>query len=67
MSPLKEAAPEETAAVAVGVSAETGLVSLAVKGELERGLKLEELRTRLADLLLSSGHSAAPVPEENHP
>lgn len=43
---------QETDAVAVVVSEETGLISLAKKGRLIRGLKPEELRFQLRTLLL---------------
>jgi diadenylate cyclase len=42
---------EETDAVAVVVSEETGAISLAVGGKIERDLTVEELRTRLSTLL----------------
>jgi diadenylate cyclase len=42
---------EETDAVAVIVSEETGQISLAVAGHVERGLTVEELRLRLSELL----------------
>jgi diadenylate cyclase len=42
---------EETDAVAVMVSEETGQIALAVAGQIERGLTVEELRTRLSELL----------------
>jgi diadenylate cyclase len=43
---------QETDAVAVVVSEETGLISLAKKGRLLRGLKPEELRFQLGMILL---------------
>ena len=43
---------QETDAIAVVVSEETGLISLAKKGRLIRGLKPEELRFQLRTLLL---------------
>jgi diadenylate cyclase len=43
---------QETDAVAVVVSEETGLISLAKKGRLIRGLKPEELRFQLGTILL---------------
>ena len=42
---------EETDAVAVIVSEETGSISLAVAGHIERDLTVEELRERLSELL----------------
>ena len=42
---------EETDAVIVVVSEETGVISLAVDGVLERGLEAERLQERLAELL----------------
>jgi hypothetical protein len=42
---------EETDAVAVIVSEETGAISLAVGGTVERHLTVEQLRSRLGELL----------------
>lgn len=42
---------EETDAVAVIISEESGAISLAVKGEIERDLTVERLRERLTQLL----------------
>src|SRR3981081_4598893 len=42
---------EETDAVAVIVSEETGSISLAVSGKIERDLSVEQLRDRLGELL----------------
>ncbi len=42
---------EETDAVAVIVSEETGAMSLAVSGNIERDISVEELRERLSELL----------------
>jgi hypothetical protein len=42
---------EETDAVAVVVSEETGTISLAVAGNIERDLTVEKLRQRLSSLL----------------
>ncbi len=42
---------EESDAIAVIVSEETGEISLAVEGKLERNLEPEELRVRLTDLM----------------
>jgi diadenylate cyclase len=43
---------EENDAVAVVVSEETGIVSIAIEGRIERGLDPDTLRSRLRDLLL---------------
>ncbi|MBI2679119.1 MAG: TIGR00159 family protein [Candidatus Koribacter versatilis] len=42
---------EESDAIAVVVSEETGAITLAVAGKIERGLSVERLRERLSDLL----------------
>src|SRR5207247_9484746 len=42
---------EETDAIAVIVSEETGALSLAVAGKIERDLTVEQLRERLGELL----------------
>lgn len=42
---------EETDAIAVIVSEETGIISIAVKGDIERDLTVERLRERLGELL----------------
>jgi diadenylate cyclase len=42
---------EETDAIAVIVSEETGAISLAVSGRIDRDISVEQLRTRLSDLL----------------
>ncbi len=42
---------EETDAIAVIVSEETGAISLAIGGNIERGLTVEQLRKRLGELL----------------
>src|SRR5207244_12846400 len=42
---------EETDAIAVIVSEETGAISLAVAGNIERSLTVEQLRKRLSSLL----------------
>ena len=65
---------QETDAVAVVVSEETGLISIAKKGRLIRGLKPEELRFQLRTLLLdrkapwkrlgSAGEFAMSSPDE---
>jgi diadenylate cyclase len=49
---------EETDAVVVIVSEETGLISLAVGGELEVGLSSERLRERLQGLMSAPGAQA---------
>ena len=43
---------EENDAVAIVVSEETGEISLAINGEIERSLTPEQLRLRLATLLV---------------
>jgi diadenylate cyclase len=43
---------EESDAVAVVVSEETGTISLAIEGQLERSLTVDELRARLQSLLM---------------
>ena len=54
---------EETDAVAVIVSEETGAISLAVAGQIERDLSADRLRERLSDLLHRYLPSAAlPTP-----
>ena len=42
---------EETDAVAIVVSEETGTISLALAGQIERGLAVDELRVRLRELI----------------
>ena len=42
---------EETDAIVVIVSEETGLISLAHKGQLERGLSADQLKNSLVQLL----------------
>ncbi len=49
---------EETDAVAVIVSEETGMISVAVGGQIEREMTVERLRERLSNLL----HRYAPAP-----
>lgn len=48
---------EETDAVVVAVSEETGLISYAYKGQLTRGVSQEELRAFLTSVLLKPGKS----------
>jgi diadenylate cyclase len=48
---------EETDAVVVAVSEETGLISYAYKGQLTRGVSQEELRAFLTSVLLKRGKS----------
>jgi diadenylate cyclase len=43
---------EENDAVAIAVSEETGLISLVINGEIERSLEPDQLRLRLATLLV---------------
>ena len=54
---------EETDAVVVVVSEETGSLAFAHEGQLERGLSLEELRVRLGDAL---GHKTKPTSAVAH-
>jgi diadenylate cyclase len=49
---------EETDAVVVAVSEETGLISYAYRGQLTRGVTQEELRAFLTSVLLKRGKSA---------
>src|SRR6267378_3023550 len=58
---------EETDAVAVIVSEETGAISLAVKGNIERDLTVERLRERLTQLLrrYAPAHTLPHPVEEN--
>jgi diadenylate cyclase len=54
---------EENDSVAIVVSEETGLVSIAVDGQIERGLDSTELRARLRSLILGGkAASARPRP-----
>lgn len=54
---------EETDAIAVIVSEETGAISLAVGGKIERDLTVEELRARLSALLRRYvPHATLPTP-----
>jgi diadenylate cyclase len=48
---------EETDAVVVVVSEETGMISHAYKGQLVRGVTLEELRSFLTSVLMQTGKS----------
>jgi diadenylate cyclase len=52
---------EETDAVIIVVSEETGLISHAYKGQLVRGVTLEELRAFLTSVLVQSGKSRGAV------
>lgn len=51
---------EQSDAVAVVVSEETGTISLAVEGQLERGLDGDSLRARLQELLAPPAGAAGP-------
>jgi len=53
---------EENDAVAIVVSEQTGSISIVSEGQIERGLTVEELRTRLRALMLH-GRPARPQPE----
>jgi len=56
---------EEADAVAVVVSEENGLISLALDGQIERDLKPDQLRYRLEALMLRRSHrSDRPRPQE---
>jgi diadenylate cyclase len=58
---------EETDAVAVVISEETGLISIAVGGTIERELTVERLRERLSTLLRRYAPTATlPTPVEDH-
>lgn len=50
---------EETDAVVVTLSEETGIISLAYQGKLERPLTEDELRSRLTDILVSKSGTSA--------
>ncbi len=50
---------EETDAVAVVVSEETGTISLALAGAIERGLSVDDLRVRLRELITAARPAAA--------
>jgi diadenylate cyclase len=52
---------EENDAVAVIVSEESGLISIALDGTIERGLGPTDLRARLKDLVVRRRTTAAPV------
>ena len=54
---------EESDAVTVTVSEETGRISIGVEGKLTHGLTAEELRTRLTELCLESVEASGPVAE----
>ena len=61
---------EETDAIAVIVSEETGAISLAVAGNIERGLTVEQLRKRLGELLrryLPPSALPTPMPRDAEP
>ena len=55
---------EETDAVAVVVSEETGLVSVAFRGTLERPFDADKLRTRLGEILLASAQPLSTAVKE---
>jgi len=57
---------EETDAIAVIVSEETGSISLAVGGKIERDLSIEQLRSRMGELLRRNvPPSTLPTPVES--
>jgi diadenylate cyclase len=45
---------EESDAIALVVSEETGSISIGIEGKLERNLEEDELRERLGELLLNA-------------
>ena len=52
---------EENDAVAVIVSEESGLISIALDGSIERGLGPTDLRARLKDLVVKRRSTASPT------
>ncbi|MBI3894750.1 MAG: TIGR00159 family protein [Acidobacteria bacterium] len=56
---------EETDAVAITVSEETGFISLAVSGSIELGISAERLAERLGEIFGHPLPPAAPVPARN--
>lgn len=54
---------EENDSVAIVVSEETGIISIAAEGRIERGLGVDLLRDRLRTLMLQRGPAAAPTQE----
>ena len=58
---------EETDAVAVVVSEETGLISIAFGGGLERPFSVETLRGRLSEILLSAAAAPTGAAKETAP
>jgi diadenylate cyclase len=57
---------EESDAIALVVSEETGAISIAVGGKLERDLGEEELKVRLKELLSNQEHNDEESEEEGH-
>ena len=57
---------EENDAVAIVVSEETGSVSIAADGQIERGLDADSLRARLRSLVLHRSRREAAKPEVRH-
>jgi diadenylate cyclase len=61
---------EETDAIAVIVSEETGAISLAISGKIERDLTVEQLRARMGELLrhrVSVATLPTPISNEEEP
>ncbi len=55
---------EESDAVAIIVSEETGQISLCYRGKIERGFKPEQFERRLSELLLQGNHDGADAATE---
>jgi diadenylate cyclase len=57
---------EENDSIAVVVSEETGIISVVVDGQIERGFTTDTLRARLRSLVLQQRAAKAPVPREQY-